>query len=141
MINFVNEMKNTQFTYQKNKLTKWLLSVTLFFCVFNFTAYAGNSQSISFETAKTELIISNNYKAFKRIISFKKALEFITCNDFSINSYKNWTNTLLNYNLLIKVKFISMSRAFCSYNTTRNFLQAKTFPQSSDEDFILTFKG
>ncbi len=141
MTTFDNEMTNTQFTYHKDKLTKWLLTVTLFFSILTFSGYAGNSQSRQQQATQTELVISNNHKTCKRTISFKKAFELTSCNDFLINPYKNWTNTLFTYNLLTKVKLDSISRQFCSYKSADHFLQVKTIPQNSDEDIFATFIG
>ena len=134
-------MTSTQFTYHKDKTTKWLLTVTLFFSIFTFSGYAGNSQSRQQQATQTELVISNNHKTCKRTISFKKAFELISCNDFLISPYKNWTNTLFTYNLLTKVKLDSISRQFCSHKSADHFLQAKTVSQSSDEDIFATFIG
>lgn len=141
MTTFDNEMMNAQFTYHKDKLTKWLLTVTLFFSIFTFSGYAGNSQSRQQLATQTELVISNNHKTCKRTISFKKAFELTSCKDFLINPYTNWTNTLYTYNLLTKVKLDSISRQFCSHKSADHFLQVKTIPQNSDEDIFATFIG
>jgi hypothetical protein len=141
MSTFDNEMTNTQYTYNKDKLTKWLLTVTLFFSIFTFSGYAGNSQSRQQQATQTELVISNNHKTCKRTISFKKAFELVSCNAFFISPYRNWTNTLLTYNLLSKVKFDSISKQFCSHKSADHFLQVKTIPQNSDEDSFATIIG
>ena len=141
MTTFDNEMMNAEFTYHKDKLTKWLLTVTLLFSIFTFSGYAGNSQSRQQQTTQTELVISSNHKTCKRTISYKKAIVLIRCNDFLISPYKCWTNTLSTYNILTKVKFDSISRQFCSQKSANSFLPVKTIPQSSDEDFFVTFIG
>ena len=138
---FDNEMTNARYTYHKDKLTKWLLTVTLFFSIFTFSGYVGNSQSRQQQATQTELVISNNHKTCKRTISYKKAF---VLNGFSepFNClYKNWTNTLFTYNILIKVNLDTISRQFYSHNPTDRFLQKKTIPQSSDEDIFVTFIG
>ncbi len=132
---------NTKFTNHKDRLTKWLLTVTLLFNIFTFSAYAGNSQSRQQQTAQTELVISNNHKTCERTISFQKALEFCSFNDFIINPDKNWTNALFAYNHLTKVKLDNNSRQFYSHKHTDNFLQVKTIPQSSDENTFVIFIG
>ncbi|MGK7392484.1 MAG: hypothetical protein ACNS60_19170 [Candidatus Cyclobacteriaceae bacterium M2_1C_046] len=134
-------MTNTLFIYDKDKLTKWLLTVALFFSIFTFSGYAGYSQSRQQQATQTELVISNNHKTCKRTISFKKAFELTSCNDFLISTYKNWTNTLFTYNILTKVKLDSISKQFCSYKSADRFPQVKTIPKSSDEDIFATFIG
>jgi hypothetical protein len=133
---FDKEMTNAQFTYHKGKLTKWLLAATLFFSIFTFSGYDGNYQSRYQQTTLTELVISNNHEACKRIISFEKAFGLITYIDFLTSPYKNWTNTLFTYNILTKVKINSLSRQFYSHKSADCSLQVKTIPQSSDEDIL-----
>lgn len=135
------EMMNTQFTYQKDKLKKWLLTVTLLFSIFTFSGYASNHQSREQHTTQTELVISSNHKTCKQTVSYKKAFDLTSSNDFLINPYKSRTNTLFTYNILTKVKFDSLSRQFYSHKSTTPFLQVKTIPQSSDEDIFATFIG
>jgi hypothetical protein len=134
-------MTNAQFTYHKDKLTKCLLAAALLFSVFTFSGYDGNCQSSYKQTAKTELIFSNNCKTCKRTISYKKAFELIPYNDFLISPFKNRTNTLFAYKILTKVKLDSISRRFYSHKSADCFLQVKTIPQSSDEDIFITFIG
>jgi hypothetical protein len=136
---FDNEMNTTQYPY-KDRLTNWLLTVTLLFGIFTFSGYAGNSQSRQFETTQTELVVSNNPKIYKQTISFKKGIELINFSPL-ISSDKNWTNALIAYNLLTKVKQDNLSKQYYSHNPANHFLQVKTIPQSSDEDIFATFIG
>lgn len=141
MITFDHEMTNTRYTYHKDKLTKWLLSVTLFFSIFIFSGYAGNSQSRQQQKTQTEIVISDNLKTCKRTISLKKAFELISYNDLLISPYKNWTNALFAFNIITKVKLDNNSRQFCSQKFAPNFFQVKTNPQSSDEDIFGSYIG
>ena len=50
-------MMNAQFTYHKDKLTKWLLTVTVLFSIITFSGYAGNYQSKQQQATQTELVI------------------------------------------------------------------------------------
>lgn len=134
-------MANAQFTYHKDKLTKWLLTVTLFFSVFTFSGYDGNYQSRCQPATQTELVISNNHKTCKRTISYKKAFGLIRYNDCFKSPYKNRTNTLFTYNILTKVKLNSISRRFCFHKPVDCFLQLKTIPQNSDADIFVIFIG
>lgn len=134
-------MKNAQFTYHKDKLTKWLLTVTLLFSIFTFSGYADNYHSRQSQTTQTELVISSNQQSCKRTISYKKAFELSIINDFLIFSYKSWTNALFTYNILTKVKFDSISKQYCSHRPADRFPQIKAIPKSSDEDILVTFIG
>ncbi len=133
-------MMKTQYPSYKNRLTKWLLTVTLLFSVFTFSGYAGNSQSRQLETTHTELVVSSNPKIYKRAVSYKKGMELILFSPL-ISSDKNWVNTLLTYNLLTKVKLDTISRQYYSHKPVNHFLQVKTIPQNSDEDIFATFIG
>jgi hypothetical protein len=141
MTTFDNEMKNVQFTYLKDKLTKWLLTVVLFFSIFTFSGYDGNSQSRQQQATQTELVISNCHKTCNRTISYKKAFGLFSYNNFFISPCKNWTNTLFTYSILTKVKLDSISSQFYSHKPAFHFLQVKTIPQISDEDNFVTFIG
>jgi len=135
-------MMNTQYTYYyKDRLTKWLLTVTLLFSIFTFSGYAGNSQSRQQETTQTELVVSNNHKICKQAISYKKGLELISFISPLNSSDKNWINSLITYNILTKVKLDNISRQFHSHKSADHFLQVKTIPQSSDEDIFDAFIG
>lgn len=134
-------MMNTQFTYHKEKLTNWLLTITLFFSIFTFSGYAGNSELRLEQENVPELIISNKQTTYKRTISYKKAFKFIICKDLLKSPCKNWRNTLFTLNILTKVKFKSISRQFYAFKTADFFLQPKNIPQSSDEDIFLTSIG
>ena len=138
---FDSEIMNTQFTYQKDKLKKWLLTVTLLFSIFTFSGYASNQQSREQHTTQTELVISSNHKTCKRTVSYKKAFDLTSSSDFLINPYKSWTNALFTHKIITKVKLDSLSRQFYSHKSAAQFLQVKTIPQSSDEDIFATFIG
>jgi hypothetical protein len=131
---------NAQYPY-KDKLTKWFLTVTLFFCIVTFYGYAGNSQSRQLATNQTELIFSNNSKICKRTVSYKKGIELTHLISPLSNSDKNWKTVLFTFNILTKVKLDNISRQFYSHKPANQFLQVKTIPQSSDEDAFATFIG
>lgn len=134
-------MKNTGFTYHKRKLTKCLLTVALFFSIFSFSGFASNSHSILQQETQTEIVISKILKNSKREISYIKAIELNSCNDFLLIPSKNWTYTLLAYNIHTKVKFDNISLQFCSYKSSTRFFHAKTIPHGSDEDVFLSLVG
>jgi hypothetical protein len=131
---------NSQYPY-KDKLTKWLFTVTLLFCIVTFSGHVGNSPSRQLQTTQTELVFSNNSKICKRTVSYKKGIE-LTHLISPLNSFdKNWINSLITHNILTKVKLDNISRQFYSHKAVNHFLQVKTIPQSSDEDIFATFIG
>ncbi|GAA0886506.1 hypothetical protein GCM10009120_51050 [Sphingobacterium siyangense subsp. cladoniae] len=129
-------MTNAQFTYHKVKLTTWLLTVTLLFSIFTFSGYVGNNKPRHQQAPQTELLISINHKPCRQAFSYKKVFELIRTNEFSISSYKSWTNTLLTYNILTKVKIDSISKQFRFHMFAECFLSVKTIPQGSEEDIL-----
>lgn len=129
-------MINISFTYHKDKLTKWLLMVTLFFSIFTFSGYSNNSQSKQKLVTQSELLLSNNHKTGKRTISYKKAFELIRFNSYLNRHYTSWTNALFSYNLLTKIKLFNILKQFYLYKFTHPYQQVKTIPQSSDESIL-----
>jgi hypothetical protein len=130
----------TQYSY-KDRLKKWLLTVTLLFSIFTISGYSGNSQSRPLETTQIELVASNNPKIYKRSVSYKKGIELFHFISPLNSSYKNWANALFTYNILTKVKLNTISRQFYSHKPANHFQQVKTIPQSADDDIFATFIG
>lgn len=58
----------------KSKLSKWLLTATLFLSVFSFSGYVGQNQSRQSVIKQTELVVAFTSKINKPTISYKKAL-------------------------------------------------------------------
>ena len=139
MTTFDNEMINIPFTYHKDKLTKWLLMVTLFFSIFTFSGYSSNSQSKQKLATQSELLLSKNHKTGKRTISYKKAFELIRFYSYLNGQRTCWTNALLTYNLLTKIKLNNISILFIQVPPP--FQQVKTIPRSSDENIFELYIG
>jgi hypothetical protein len=135
---FESEM-NAEFTYRKDKITKWLLTVALFFSVFSFSGYAGNYQLKNQQTTQVELVVSGKYKVCKRTISYLKAFEIESCNDSFIRHCKDWKAALLFFNERTKAKLNYILRQFILYKSADYFLHIKTIPTNSDEDIFVTF--
>ena len=130
-------MTDARPTYPKYKLTKWFLTVTLFFSILTFSGYAGTSQT-KVQATQTELLITDKRKTCKRIILYEKSFELSSYNDFVFTPFRNWRNTLVRYNKLTKVKLDSILRQFFSHKLANHFLQVKTISQNSDEDGLVT---
>lgn len=94
---------------------KWLLMVTLFFSIFTFSGYSSNSQLKQKLVTQSELLLSNNQKTGKRTISYKRAFELIRFDSRLNSQYTSWTNALMTYNLLTKIKLNTISRQFYLY--------------------------
>jgi hypothetical protein len=132
------EMKNNQYTYHSFKLTKWLLTVSLLFSIFAFTGYAGNYQLVQQQSTQIVLVISNDQPACSCIILYQKEFVFSGANE-SLNCLrKNWTNTLIVYNVLTKVKLDNISKQFYANDPACCLLQVKTIPQSFSENVLIT---
>ncbi|MDP1744403.1 MAG: hypothetical protein Q8L90_02430 [Bacteroidota bacterium] len=122
-------------TYPKNRFSKFLLAATLFFAVFSFSGYAGNSKSPQQQTTKTELVFSHNYKTGKRIISYKKGIALSTEYNSFNKSKECKKPALSDYNNLNKVKFDANSILLYSFKPAIRFFQLKTIPQNSTTEF------
>ncbi len=130
----LRKMKN-QSTYSKNRFSNFFLAATLFFAVFSFSGYAGNSKFQQQQTTKTELVFSHNDKTWKRIISYKKSIALSQEYD-SFNKSKECEKQALSvYNKLTKVKFYSNSILLYSFKPAVRFFQLKTIPQNSPTEF------
>ncbi|MES2287807.1 MAG: hypothetical protein V4547_19120 [Bacteroidota bacterium] len=125
----------TQTTYPINRLPKFLLALSLFFSVFTFSGYAGNSESQQPQTTKTELVFSHNFKINKRIISYKKGIT-LSSEYNSFNKSKEFEKQALSvYNKLTKVKIDSNSILLYSFEPALRFFQLKTIPQNPTTEF------
>ncbi len=123
----------TQLTYPKNRFSQFLLAVSLFFTVFSFLGYAGNSKSQQSQTTKTEF--SHNFKTGKKIISYKKGIA-ITSQYSSLNKTREYEKQALSvYNKLTKIKFDANSLHRYSFKLAARFFQLKTIPQNSTTEF------
>lgn len=126
-------MTNNQLTYPKEKLAKWILTLTLFLSFLAITGNAANSQFRLQHRAQTELVISKSHKIAKRAISYKKSLVLTYTNDGSDNSFKTETRALLIYNKLTRVKLDCISKQFISLRIAYRFLRAQRIPQQPNE--------
>lgn len=130
----LREMK-TQSTYPKNRFSNFFLATTLFFSVFTFSGYAGNSKSQQEQTTKTELVFTHNFKTGKRIISYKKGIA-ITSQYSSLNKARECEKPALSvYNKLTKVKFNANSIQLYSFKPAVRFFQLKKIPKNSTKEF------
>jgi hypothetical protein len=127
--------KMVNFTYYKSKLTKWVVTLSLFFSIFAFSGNGHNSNSFSRSKIQTELVCSNNYKATKRNTSYRKALAVSYVNEYLFTTHKYKAQALLLYNILAKIKFDNISKKFHSIQIAKKFILKKTIPQDSNEDF------
>lgn len=134
-------MNAARYTSYKNKLTNWLLAVTLFLSVFSSSGYASSYSAKQQQATQTELVISNSfYNAARRAVSFRKT--FIN-NSFN-RSYKlheKQANALFTYNILNKVKLVHLSMQCDLRIIVRHFVLVKAIPQTSDEELSTSSIG
>jgi hypothetical protein len=141
MITFEIEMTNTKYTYYKGNLTKWLLTVALFFSIISFAGYASNYNTSLQQVTKTERVLSNKIKTYKRTITFKNAFAYSLRKNSYSNTYKDWKNALIVLDCLSKVKADDVARKFNLYIPYEQFRHVKTIPQSSKEDLFVPCIG
>ncbi len=134
-------MINTKHPYYKDRLTKWLLTLTLLFSVFTFLCNIGNLQTRQQESKQIEIVASINSKIYNRAISYKKGLKLVSFISPINALYKSWKNSLITSNLLTKVKLDNISKQYQSHKFAYRFLQVKKISQSSDEDIFATLIG
>ncbi len=123
-----------RFKQHKDRLTKWLLMVALFFGIFTFSGYSYGSSSTQKQATQTEVSISNLQQIGKQTISYQKASMLKALAEPIKYIYHNCANELFAYNSLIKVRLDNSSRPLYIQHPTSHFIQVKTIPQSSDED-------
>ena len=124
-------MSGIQFIYHKGRLSKSLLTVTVFLSCFAFTGQAYNSAFDKQQATQTEITFLHKPETTKHTVLYKKILGFYRKRDIL-----SPINTLLAYNRLIKVRISAISKKFYLINTPTRFMQTKTVPQSSSESSI-----
>jgi hypothetical protein len=124
----------------KDKLAKCLLTVTLLLGMFTFSGHIGPSTSSHQEAARTERIITNDFKNRQRTCSFYQGKSSFSKSDFFTNPDKNWTNSLFSYSTLNSVKLKRISRQK-SHTPVHLSFQIKRIPQNADEDLLATSLG
>jgi len=123
-----------------NKFSKYLLTISLFFSLFSFSGYAENYYFPQKSTTQTELLFVNKQKISKRVISYKKAFaDNIAAQVFS--SVENRKQSLITYNMLVKVNFDAISKHLDTFEIENGFLQQKAIPQTPNEDNFTTVLG
>jgi len=127
-------MINFPFIFYKDNLSKFLLTLFLFVSIFACPGYIGNSKTFQQQKFQTELVCSNNNKAAKQTVAYKKSSVPLYKNVLFNRSHQVETNTLLLHNSIAKVKFKHISKQCCITRIAKRFLQIKTIPQSSNED-------
>ena len=91
-------------TYCKNKFSKFLLLIALFFSFFVFAGNSGES-SVEQKPNQTELILTGRNKDTKRTASFLKiSLKNLVKNSFKTSEISE-RYALVSYNILINTKF------------------------------------
>lgn len=131
-------MLSSKYILFKTKLSKWLLTATLFLSIFSFSGYVAQNQFRQQEIKQTELFVSLSTKINRFTLSFKKALSnyFSKTNSISFNSF-----SILQYNRLTKIKIEHLSKQSFHVFCSRKYFQNKMIPQSQDEDYLNSLKG
>lgn len=131
-------MTNSSLKYHKNKLSKWLLTITLLFSVFTFSGYGDTSQFAHQQKTQTALVCSTDDKAGKPALSCKKSVIHTHKSTFLYNCNRNDTRILITSTKLIKVKLDHVSKKYHSIKRADTFLQLKSVPQKSGKDIFIS---
>jgi hypothetical protein len=124
--------------YCKNKLSRWLLTVTMLLSVFAFSGYNTNTTLLNNKKPQTELIRSTKATTNKITVAFKKTITAYHRHIF-INYFNNHaTGLLLIYNKLIKVKFDNILKLYQSIDQADKFIQLKNIPRNSSKDIFIS---
>ena len=132
-------MKDSQHHSHK-KVSRWLLTVTLFLGLFAFAGYTSNTFSREKEAPTTELVVSPKTNA-KRVACYAGAFaQFHQGNrcDFRQSEFDLLT---CFHNRLLKTRIDQNSRCIFSLRKPARFFQRKTLPQTSDEDLFISLRG
>lgn len=119
------------------RLTRWLLTVAVFFSSLSFSGYAGNAPATHQEENFPALPFTPNFKAKHLSVSYKKALTFLYREKTAANAIKNKTHVLAVLRILIKIKFDYITRRVASFKTAERFVSCKTITQFSADDSLL----
>ena len=122
-------MPYNSFTYYKGRLSKWFLTITLFFSLFG---YAGSCPLGHQQTFQTELFSDGNHKNNPSGISYKKGIVHAQEPNIFIRAGGYNLQTLLVYNKLVKVEFDNISKLFYSIPSTNQFAKVKIITASPD---------
>lgn len=123
-------------TYRKYKQSKWFLMLPLFFSVFAFSGYTGNSQPGQQKNLQTELVVSNKSKVIKHTVIFATTHSYALVTSTLHKTHEYEANYLFAFNCLDQVSFKSISKQFYSFYPDLSLLQIKTNPLSLDEEII-----
>lgn len=125
------------FRYYKCWVTRLLLLVAMFFGAFIFSTCVGNSQSLQ-QRYSVEFVREKADKPLKHIVSYSKVLWCIDLKKVSIYFPNSQFFLALEHNRIAKVMVDSaMSMTYLVKVFPFSFLQRKTIPQASDDEFFM----
>jgi uncharacterized membrane protein YeiB len=133
-------MGNGFLKYRKDRLSKWLLTLTVLFSIFALLPSVDTSKSQQ-QKAQTELVCSFTKSSLAKTVAYKNVNSSVDNNKKINNFQKYQTNSLLNYNRHIIVRLLSISKQFLKFENAIYFVQLKTIPKSSDEDNFISITG
>ena len=133
-------MKSGLLTYRKDRLSKWLFTLTVLCSIFALLPSINHSK-FQQEKTQTELVCSSAVNTLSKTVPYHNITESVD-NNKKINPFLiNQTASLVHYNKNIIVKLLCISAHFFEYKNTSNFIQLKTIPKSSDEENFISIKG
>jgi hypothetical protein len=132
---------NANYTYRKGKLSKWLLTIVLFFSSLSFSGYAGNA--VAHGQEKTEAIpaLAGKSHFHKRCITYKKAIAFAYREKAFANTVKNKRQALAEKRKRIKVRLDDNLKQSFSFTTLEHRAHLKIISRNSDEHPFSSLAG
>jgi hypothetical protein len=116
----------------KNRISQWMLALTLLLGIFTFSGYIGHS-SVSHQPVKTTELVVTKGKSVKQTVFFCNTLNTISENPFSGWSKKYEVYLLIAYRHNIETSLNDLLKQLSGLERTDQFFQNKTIPQYSDE--------
>jgi hypothetical protein len=133
-------MRRLQHLKYRNRLTDWLLIVTLFSGLFLQWGGFGDSDYQQ-PTIRIESVATVRQTTARRSVVFKSRRISSVKKVTFVKRFLVKVNVLLEFNRLEKTKFIAFSKPLIDQKTAAKFLQNKTIPQSSDEELVTFYRG
>src|SRR5258706_15207229 len=133
-------MKDSRHPHFHEKISTWLLTVTLSLGLFAFTGYTRNTFSREKESRTTELVVSIKANP-KRAASYARAFAQYHQDGRCDFRQSEFDFVACFHNRLFKTRIDQNSRQVLSHRKSARFFQRKTFPQNPDEDSFISIRG
>ncbi|MEO5643163.1 MAG: hypothetical protein ABIQ40_12630 [Bacteroidia bacterium] len=128
-------------TYCKGGLSKWLLTVVLFFSSLSFSGYTENPLAHGQEKTQAVPALAAKPNFHKRCITFKRAIAFTYREKIFANTIENKKKALTEKRRLIKIELDDNLRRSFSFIIIEHAVHLETIPQNSGDDLFSSLAG